>query len=179
MAARVDQAEVVEQGRQQGAGKHIACPVVITGYFLGEDVVYRVGRPVVGGGPQFVFLEINAGQYHFLRTQCAELPQQAFDICVGVRPRMVRFVEQQGRLGEVGHDDVGFLAKHPHAGCELASEDGVQFAVVAHNRVNQYQVVFLPECVEKLLNDVELFERTEEAGVDGIELYVELTSSVS
>ena len=45
--------------------------------------------------------------------------------------------------------------------------------VVAHHGVDQYQVAVSAEGVEELLYDVQLLERSEIAGIDGVKWYAE------
>ena len=86
----------------------------------------------------------------------------------GVAPGTAR---QEAGLGEVGGNDVRFLAQAAHSRLQLVGISGIQLAVVAHNGIDHHAGAALPltaEAVDEIGNDADLTRTAEKAAVNGV-----------
>ena len=81
--------------------------------------------------------------------------------CGVVKVFRIRRIRQCARLGQVGHDDVCLAAKSLHLFHERLVEVHVQFAVVAHDGVDDHQPVLFEEFAPDRLDHLDLTDAAE------------------
>ena len=130
-------------------------------------------REVDGVTPHVVVDEavavFDALQHHVLRAALAQLQDHLAHrglVHVGTLPLAA---QDDGRLGEVGREDVGAVGQRPHGFHELWRVGGVHLAVIGHDRIHYAQGlrVGLPH----LLDDIDLFGGTEEPGIHRVQFH--------
>ena len=82
---------------------------------------------------------------------------------------LIRLLQEQGRLGEVGGDDVGLGRQGAHPGAQGGGVGAVGPSVVPHDRVHQHQSIAPAEAGDKGPEHVDLPLRAQKAAVNGVE----------
>ena len=77
--------------------------------------------------------------------------------------------EQNGGLGEVGGDHIGFFRQSLHAGAQLGGVAAVGCSVVPHHRVHQHQRARAAEAGDKVPNHADLSGGAQKTAVNGVE----------
>ena len=109
-----------------------------------------------------------AGDDHPVRAHGRQPPQLLLEP-VGRDVRPEGLVQQEGRLGEIGRDDVGVADELAHGRHHLRGLGGVQDAVVAQHRIHQGEAAGLEELADAAGRDLQLARVAQKAGVHGIE----------
>ena len=109
-----------------------------------------------------------AGDDHPVRPHGRQASQLLLE-AVGRDVRPVGFVQQKGRFGEVGRDDVGVADELAHGLHHLRRLGGVQGAVVAQHGVHQREAAGLEEVADAPGRYLQLERIAQKAGIDGVE----------
>ena len=118
-------------------------------------------------------LVADPGEDDLLDAEDPGLIQDRGNVLPRVRSVPVLDAEHEAELGDVRHDDICHLAELAHPGGEVRTEDGVELPLVGHDRVHVDPGPLMGEVPEEPLDDVDLLEGPEEAGVEGVELYAQ------
>ena len=81
--------------------------------------------------------------------------------------------QEEGGLGEIGGDEIGFGGELDHLLAHLRGVGAVDPAVVAHNGVDEDQSLPLTEPSDQAAEHINLLQRAEKTGVNGVKGGVE------
>ena len=153
-----------------GKGGGVAVARAVHGYVhaVGEVVLCLVA--VVACHTQFAGLKADTCEHHVLGAKGMEALEGLLHVGLVVLGA-VFLAQEQGSLGEVGHDDVGTVAQAAHLQWEVVVEARIEFAAVAHHGVHDAQGTL----VGNLLHDAEDVGNLclgDVTGVEGVECNV-------
>ena len=158
-----------EKAAQQHGGEKVAGAEELSRLLPGHGEVDLAAAVVQAAGAQSLGGQADASDDHRALPVQGEAAEPCLDAGLAGGDAVEGLPQQEGGLGEVGGDEIGLGGQPGHLPAHLRGVGAVDPAMVSHDGVDEDQGLPPPELLDEMAEDVDLPERAQKAGVDGVE----------
>ena len=162
-----------EKTAQEDGGEEIAGAEEMTRLQRCHGKADLAAAAVQTAGAKCLGSEADAGDHHGAFAVQREAAEPLLHTGLAGGDVVEGLAQEEGGLGEIGGDEIGFGGELDHLLAHLRGVGAVDPAVVAHDGVDEDQGLPLAELPDQAAEHIDLLQRAEKAGVDGVKGGVE------
>ena len=157
-----------EKAAQQHGGKEVPGTEKMAWLQGRHSEADLAAAAVQTAGAQGFWGEADAGDHHGAFPIQGEAAEPLLHTGLAGGNAVKGLPQKKGGLGEVRGDEVGLGGQPDHLFTHLRGVGAVDTAVIAHDGIDQDQSLLPAQTVDQALEDIDLLERAQEAGVNGV-----------